>query len=146
MSGVYKFWGAIPKLLVDEFNGFSLGAMAETLALRQQQTMTNPIYAGIIIDKPLLGWPLFVGLYYVELVAMLIFFRPSLHVLWGYPNLGPLWNDCVMEVAFSLHILFNAMLFLLSPFAVRHPPLTTIVASLQWFGWPFRRYLGWRSS
>ena len=83
LSGFYKVKFATLALLSDKVGGFSPEAMALTLANRSIQTNTDPVWAPFIIENYWIGWPLYLGLYYVELVSIMIFLRPELHRIWG---------------------------------------------------------------
>ena len=86
MSGLWKVLSATAALLTGTFGGFSPSAMAVTVANRALLTHSDPLWAQVVIDWPVLGWPLYLGLYYVELVAIAIAFRPALIRLWGAPG------------------------------------------------------------
>ena len=140
MSGYYKVFDAVVHLIRGEFSGFSPAAMAHTLAWRTMQTDTTPLLAGYIIDNPVLGWPLYVGLYYIELVAIMIFFRPSLHRAWGVLlMLFHFGTILFMDIPFPTHVLFCAMLFVLSPFAPEKEDLGRSLSDLPMLGWMFAR-------
>jgi hypothetical protein len=144
MSGLWKCIIAGVALVNGEMGGFSPTAMAVTVARRALQTGSEPLGADLVINWPILGWPMFLGLYYVELVAILIAFRPALIRAWGVIlilfHLGTL---LFLDIVFPLHVLINAMLFVLSPFAVADVRWRTMFAALPVIGIPLRHIFGW---
>lgn len=144
MSGLWKCLNAATALLGGRVGGFSPDAMAITLANRALQTGASPIWAELVIAYPILGWPLYLGLYYVELVAIAIVFRPALLQLWGVIlilfHFGTL---LFMDIVFPLHTLINALLFVLSPFALTSAGWRNMLAALPLLGWPVRALTGW---
>jgi hypothetical protein len=118
LSGLYKTYYAFAAILSGEPGGFSPDAMAITVAWRAIQTGAEPMWGAWVIGQPLLGWPMYMLLYFVELVSVLIFFRPCLHRAWGVLliafHVGTL---LFMDISFERHILINGMLFVMSPFA-----------------------------
>lgn len=146
MAGAYKVWDATQMLLSGQTGGFSPYAMANTIAWRQISTNTDPIYADMLMDAPLLGWPLYLGLYYAQFFAIVILFRPALHRLWGVILIGFHFGTIVlMDISFPYHIAINAILLLLSPYAPDRFDLRQIAASLPLFGVLFRAGLGWKT-
>jgi len=119
LSGLYKCWYALAAILAGESGGFSPDALAITVAWRAIQTGSQPLWGSFVVDHPLLGWPFYSGLYFVELVSILVFFRPSLHRAWGIIliafHLGTL---LFMDIIFARHVLINGLLFVMSPFAL----------------------------
>ena len=119
LSGVYKVWHAVAAPFTDNISGFSPSAMATTLAWRTFETGSEPLWAAIVIQNPLLGWPLYLILYYVELFAIVALFRPRLHQLWGMLLIGfHIGTFLFMDITFPEHVLINGLLLLLSPFAL----------------------------
>ena len=118
--------------------------MAVTVAHRALQTRSEPLGADLIINWPILGWPMFLGLYYVELVAIAIAFRPALIRVWGVIlilfHLGTL---LFLDIVFPLHVLINAMLFVFSPFAVSDVRWRTMLAALPVIGILLRNVFRW---
>jgi hypothetical protein len=144
MSGLWKCLSATAALLQGHLGGFSPEAMAVTLANRALQTGSAPLWAGIVIDRPILGWPMYLGLYYVELFAIVIAFRPALIRVWGVIlilfHFGTL---LFMDIVFPTHVLINAMLFVLSPFAAPEAGWRSMLAALPLMGWLVRALTGW---
>jgi len=144
MSGLWKCISAGIALAQGEMGGFSPTAMAVTVARRALQTGSEPLGADLIINWPILGWPMYLGLYYVELVAIAIAFRPALIRVWGVIlilfHLGTL---LFLDIVFPLHVLINAMLFVFSPFAVSDVRWRTMLAALPVIGILLRNVFRW---
>ncbi|MEL6645786.1 MAG: hypothetical protein AAFQ79_17780 [Pseudomonadota bacterium] len=140
LSGFYKVYYATLAMALGGYGGFMPDAMAQTLARRALETQSEPLWAEIIINTPILGWPLYLGLYFVELVAIAILFRPALHRIWGVIliafHLGTL---TFMDITFPQHILINGLLFVMSPFAPQVFNLREALVAIPWFGRFFDR-------
>ena len=80
------------------------------------------MWADLAINYPLVSWPFYLALYFVELVSIVVFFRPQLHRAWGIAlilfHFGTL---LFMDIVFGRHVIVNGLLFVMSPFALgRH--------------------------
>lgn len=146
MSGAYKLWFAAIQLMQGEFGGLSPTAMAVTVARRSLETMNDPPLAPLVIAWPLLGWPLYLFVYYAELVAVAIAFRPRLLVAWGMAlvvfHLG---TAAFMGIAFTDHVIWNVMFLMAAPHAVSGD-WRRALGDLPLFGWAARRWLRARGS
>jgi hypothetical protein len=135
LSGFYKCGHALAALVKGNIGGFSPDAMGITLAARAVQTGSEPMWANFAIDHPVLSWPFYLGLYFVELVSLAVFFRPQLHRIWGMTlilfHVGTL---LFMDIIFGQHILINGMLFLLSPFALGRASINAQLESVPVLG------------
>lgn len=119
LSGIYKVQDAFVALSLGQYGGFMPDAMAQTIARRALSTGSEPLWGGLIIDYPILGWPMYMMLYYVEIVAIFIAFRPELLKVWGAILIAFHFGTMAfMDIVFPHHILINGMLFVLSPFAL----------------------------
>lgn len=144
LSGLYKCLLAGVALLQGEFGGFSPGAMAVTVAFRALQTGSQPMWAEPVIMFPLLGWPLFVGLYFIEVVSIAVLFRPVLHRAWGMILIAFHFGTLLfLDIVFPLHVLINALLFVMSPYAPENANWRAMLAAVPLLGWVFRRAFGW---
>lgn len=139
LSGAYKVWHATVALLSGEFGGFSPFAMAHTVARRAAATFSSPPLAEFIIYNPWVGWPLYLGVYYIEFVAILVAFRPRLLPIWGLALIAfHLGTVAFLGIAFPQHILWNALFLVMAPQA-RQAGLIEALAAAPGFGWIFRR-------
>jgi len=118
LSGLSKVADATLALGLERVGGFAPEAMALTLANRMIQTNSTAIWAPFIIENYWVGWPLFLGVYFIEVVAIFVFLRPELHRLWGLMLIAfHIGTFLFMAISFAPHVLINTMLFVLSPFA-----------------------------
>ncbi|MEO1316120.1 MAG: hypothetical protein AAFW01_05950 [Pseudomonadota bacterium] len=147
LSGLWKVADGVGQLVSGEFGAFHPDAMAAVLARRSMETLNDPLMAWMIIDVPLLGWPLFMGLYYVELVAILVVFRPELIRVWGVIlvlfHIGTL---TFMQIIFPDHVLINLLLFFLAPWAIARLGWREVAVALPVFGIVFEKVLSIPSS
>ncbi len=143
LSGFYKVQAGAIALVNGQFGGLAPEAMAQTLARRALETGSEPMWAEVIINYPILGWPLYLGLYFVELVAIYILFRPSLHRIWGGIliafHIGTL---TFMDIVFPYHVLINGLLFVMSPFHPRQFVWQDALRAVPFLGWIFARFIG----
>ncbi|MGE3972347.1 MAG: hypothetical protein AB7E78_13450, partial [Porticoccaceae bacterium] len=60
--------------------------------------------------------PIFLALIYIQVVSVIVAFRPRLHLVWGYLQIGfHLGTWLLMEIIFNEHILLLLILLVLSP-------------------------------
>lgn len=139
MSGLFKVWYATLALVFGNFGGFHPYAMAQTLAWRSVLVESDPLWAGLVLNAPLLGWPLYVGLYFIELMAFVVFFRPALHRVWGVLLIGFHFGTLLfMDIWFQYHVLLNGLLFVMSPFVPKNTGWREMAAAVPLFGVFFR--------
>ena len=144
LSGLYKVLNATVALSQGVVGGFSPTAMAITVARRSLETGAEPMWGGLIIDMPLLGWPLYLGINFVEVVSIAIFFRPVLHRAWGVLLIVFHFGTLLfLDIEFPLHILIKALFFVRSPFALNEPNWRSMLAAVPFVGWVFRLGFGW---
>jgi hypothetical protein len=119
LSGVYKGYYALAALVHGRIGGFSPDAMGITIAGRAFQTGSHPMWGELAVGYPLLSWPFYLGLYFAEIVSLLVFFRPQLHRFWGVTLIMFHFGTLLfMDIVFGKHVLINGMLFVMSPFAL----------------------------
>ncbi|MDU8913932.1 hypothetical protein [Aestuariicoccus sp. MJ-SS9] len=136
LSGIYKVLDATLMLIIGELGGFHPWAMAYTLAKRSLETGTDPLWAGLIIDIPILGWPLYLALYYIEFFSILVAFRPELVRVWGLLLIAFHFGTyAFLDITFPQHVLINGILFVMSPFAPSKFHWRRFVLALPIFGW-----------
>jgi len=142
LSGAYKVAAALAALGAGEVGGFSPQAMALTLANRMTQADSTAIWAPFIIENYWLGWPLYLGVYFIEFVALFVFLRPALHRLWGLMLIAFHFGTFLfMDIQFSTHVLINTMLFVFSPFAPAKLDLRLMLRQIPICGMLFARLL-----
>ena len=92
--------------------------LAITLSDRIVQSNTEPLLGPLFINNYLLAWPLFLVLIYAQFVAIMVVFRPTLHIPWGLLLMGfHLGTFLLMEINFPNHMLLLLVLLVASPFA-----------------------------
>lgn len=139
LSGCYKTYFAVMAMVNGQTGGFSPDAMAITVAWRALQVGSQPMWANPIIDHPIVGWPLYMGLYYCEIASVFVIFRPRLYMIWGVVLIGfHLGTLLFMDIPFAPHVLINALLFVMSPFAVPAKHWREVAGDVPLFGWGFR--------
>ncbi len=118
LAGFWKLGSGILMLLDGREGNLSPRGLALTLADRMLQTGTEPLLARIVIDHYYVSWALFLGLIYAQFVAIVIVFRPRLHVIWGLILVGfhtGTW--LLMEITNVQHLMVLFILMVMSPFA-----------------------------
>ncbi|MEM7666507.1 MAG: hypothetical protein AAF250_11675 [Pseudomonadota bacterium] len=117
MAGFWKFAEGIKSLINGVPGNFSPDALAWTLADRMAQTNTSPLLGPFFVDYAILAWPLFLCLMYVQIVSIVIAFRPSMHLVWaGILVAFHTGTFLLMEIAFPTHIVILMLLLIASPF------------------------------
>ncbi len=140
LSGAHKVASATAALFTDDVSGFAPQAMAVTLAWRSLETGSEPLWAAVIIDLPWLGWPLYLTVYYVELVALVILCRPRLHRAWGVLLiLFHMGTFLFLDITFPEHVLINGLFLVMSPFALGLADPWRAAAALPLLGGLVRR-------
>jgi hypothetical protein len=140
LSGAYKVWNATVSLFDWRLSGFHPEALAQVLAHRSLHTNTDPPLAWLVIAYPVLGWPMQLAVYYFELFAICAAFRPRLLAVWGVALIVfHLGTYVFLEIAFTLHVIWNALFLVLAPQAIRWARPGEVLADLPLFGAVFRR-------
>jgi len=117
MAGVSKLWRGFEQLLDGQANVFSPDAFALHIA-DWLPTVGHPSLIGpFIVEHPLLGWPLFIGMLYFQLFTIYAIFRPKLHFLWGvFLLLFYIFNFLTMNIIYIDSFFLIAALLVYSPF------------------------------
>ena len=142
MTGCWKLLFGVIDAAGGRIGNFSPEALPLTLANRILQTGTDPLLADVVIDNVWLAWPMFLGLIYIQVVSLAIAFRPRLHVLWAYLQIGfHLGTWLLMQIVFAEHILLLILLLVLSPQRLAFRSLVEALGDLPLLGWISRRRL-----
>lgn len=140
MSGFWKVADGLGDLFAGEFSGFHPTALATTAAHTMLQRNNPTMLGPWIVEHPLAGWPLFLWVIYVELVALLVMFRPALLPLWGIMlilfHIGTLM---LLGISFAKHVIVLTLLFVWSPFALGNHGIPEMVRALPGIAWLFQR-------
>lgn len=138
LAGFWKIGSGVVMLMEGREGNFSPRGLALTLADRMVQTGTEPLLARLVIDNYYISWGLFLGLIYAQFVAVVIVFRPRLHVIWGLILVGfhsGTW--LLMEISNVQHLMVLILLMVMSPFAKDWQNWETL-GDLPLFGGLFR--------
>src|SRR3989344_260648 len=127
MSGVWKIYNGFIQMALGEIHNFHPQAMNYQVADRLLQTGRTTLLDSFIIEQIWVGWPLYVGAIFIELLAFSVAFLPSFHRLWAFAVIS--MHICIkltMGIGFEQNILLIALLFFNSPF---------IVSGNRWQNW-----------
>ena len=142
MSGFWKVIAAIEALTLGNFSGFHPDALAQITAWKMIQNQYDSPLGPLLLNYPLAGWPAHLWVIYVELVAIIVLFRPALHRLWGAMLvLFHVGTFLLLNIPFSKHVLVLTLLLVWSPFFHGQTNVGAILASLPGLAWLFRRPL-----
>ena len=118
MAGYWKVQYGILSLLAGQEGNFSPRGLALQLADRMAQTNTEPLLGAFLVDNYWFAFPMFLFLIYVQFTAVLVAFKPQLHIVWGLILVGfHTGTFLLMEIAFPKHIFLLMLLLVSSPFA-----------------------------
>lgn len=122
LTGFWKLYYGI--LMLAQYNGlgiFSPNALPYLVAGRMANGHVSPFLSPYLIANPSLGTPLYLLVAYIELSSLIIWFRPSLHRLWGVMLIAfHIGTWLLMSIPFYLQPPLLAILFLHSPFVPAH--------------------------
>lgn len=140
MTGSWKLFFGTFDALVHAAGNFFPGALPATLADRVLETGTDPLLADFVINNQWLAWPMFLALIYIQVVSLVVAFRPRLHVLWGYLHIAfHLGTWLLMQIIFIEHIFLLLVLLVLSPQRAAFRSLPEALGDLPLLGGFFRR-------
>lgn len=135
MAGLWKVVFGARSALAGQPGNFSFEALSWTIADRTLQTGTTPLLADLIISYPIIAWPGFVAVMYIQLFALHIVFRPRLVVIWGYGLIAfHIGTWLLMEIIFVQHVFLLVLLMVLSPMAPRTTHWRAVVSDLPLIG------------
>ena len=117
LTGFWKVVGWGYQFLAGQPHLLQVDSLARHVAVRLMQTDSTTPFGELFVRHAWLGWPLFVGVIYLEWGSIFIPFRPRLHRIWGTAlismHLGIGW---VMGIWFHPSILVCGVLLVMSPF------------------------------
>lgn len=117
LAGFWKAAYGFQSMLHGVEGNFSPRGLALLLSDRMMQTGTQPLLGDFLVNHYLVSWPLFIILILVQLLAVIITFRPSLHVAWALILIAfHTGTFLLMEIPFPNHILALTVILLNSPF------------------------------
>lgn len=118
MSGLGKIIVGVMEASQGQPNSFSPDSLARHIADRMLETGQDSAFGDMIVNTPLLGWPMMMATIYFQLASVFIIFRPELHRFWGGIHL--LFHAGVyltMTISFNNSVFMLALFLLASPFA-----------------------------
>lgn len=116
MAGMEKLYQGVTALAEGGSGNLSWGALTWTLTDRAMQTGTTPILIDLVVNNTWAATIMMWGVIYVQVVAVVIAFRPSLHAVWAMALITfHLGTWALMEIIFTQHILLLCILFLMRP-------------------------------
>ncbi|MCB0167156.1 MAG: hypothetical protein KDI79_23205 [Anaerolineae bacterium] len=135
LSGFWKISVGINQLLAGQINTFHPYALATLIAMRELQTQEHTILGWLIVNQPVIGWPMHLGAVYMEFFAIIAVCRPKLHQVWGIAFMAfHLGTWLFMEILFINNIFLLGLLLVLSPFAPKKIKITTFIKQLPLLG------------
>ncbi len=140
LSGAHKLAAALIAPFTPEVSGFAPNAMAITLAWRAIETHSTPLWAPVVIDFPLLGWPLYLAVHFIEFAALFVILRPRLHRLWGLLLIAFHFGTFLfLDITFPQHVLICALFLYMSPLGIGLGGVREAAAAIPLVGWVARR-------
>jgi len=135
MGAFGKILHSVPAFLAGHAHSFSINAASLHIADRLLTTNSVSVLGPFVINNPLIGWPIFVGVIFLMLFAIITSFRLPLQRLWG---IGLIMYHIAayltMNIGFIFNVLLISILFLDSPFKDRNMKLKEILSHLPLFG------------
>ncbi len=117
MSGLWKVIGLARQIVAGEVHYLMPTGLAQQVAAKLLETDTVAPLGPWLIDNYWLGPPLAAGSIYLEMFALWVVLRPSLHRPWAIGLiLFHLSTQLTMGIAFLQHPLWLALFLVLSPF------------------------------
>ncbi len=129
MSGMWKIIIGAVQLFRGEPGIFSLSAFALNVSNKMLQLNSEPLLGGFFVKHLFPGWLVLMLTVYIEFFSIVAIFRNSLHRIWGvFLIIFHIAVYLVMEINFTVNILFLAVFLCNSPFI---PPNNKIGTALK---------------
>lgn len=117
MAGLWKLLYGLNSLWHGVEGNLSPRGLSLTLADRIVQTGTEPLIGRFVAENYWLSWPMFLAMIYIQAVALMVVFKPRLHVAWGLALVAfHIGTWLLMEIVFPLHFMILLVFLVLSPF------------------------------
>ena len=118
LAGLGKVGGFFYQLVSGEMTVLHPKALAEQVAERLSQTDSESVVGSWIIDHYWAGWPLYLGMIYIQFFSLWAVFRPVLLRPWAVALLlFHVGSYFVFTILFLPNVLLVGFLFLASPWA-----------------------------
>lgn len=135
MSGFLKVGWGLVQMVSGEIGIFHPMGFSYQVAQSLVKTNETALLADLIINNPILGWPLYLSAAYIETFSIVAVFRPKAHRTWGtFLALFHVGSFFVMNIRFITNILLLGLLFVNSPFAPAGFHIPTILRNLPLIG------------
>lgn len=135
MSGVWKVGGVVQQALQGEVTYLAPAALAQQVAAKLLSDDSRSLLGPWLIEHYWAGWPLMIGALYLEVFALWVVARPSLHRAWGLGLiLLHVSTHLTMGVGFPQNPLWLALFFVLSPFRPPAPDWRQALRDLPLLG------------
>lgn len=140
MSGFWKIAAAIEAMIGGKMSAFHPEALAMIATWKMVQLDRITMIGPFLADYPWVGWPAYLWVIYIEIVALMVLLRPALHRLWGVMLIGfHIGTFLLLGISFAKHVLVLTILFVWSPFASDPVDIRRAICCLPGLGWLFRR-------
>jgi len=142
MSGLGKIIVGILEGAQGQPHSFSPDSLARHIADRMLETGQDSAFGDIIVNAPLLGWPVMMLTIYFQLASVFVIFHPELHRFWGAIHL--LFHAGVyltMTISFNNSVFMLALFLLASPFAPDATCPFGTMTRLPFIGGVFAKFL-----
>ena len=140
MSGFWKIAAAIEAMISGKMSALHPEALAMIATWKMVQLDRVTMIGPFLADYPWIGWPAYLWVIYIEIVALLILLRPALHRLWGVMLIGfHIGTFMLLGISFAKHVLVLTILFVWSPFAINQVEFRRIIFCLPGLGWLSQR-------
>jgi hypothetical protein len=125
LAGLSKLVGGIYQSILGQPSIFNLDAMSRHIATRLLDTGSESFLGAPLIQHPTLGFLMLWGAIYLQLFALIIYFRPYLAAPWAIGlSLFHLGAYFTMTIHFPHHILLLTLFFIFFPPPSLMPPLS----------------------
>ena len=142
MAGLGKIQGAISQYFAGQTHAFAPEALALHIAYWLRNIDSTSLLGSFFVEHVIVGWPLFLGMIYLQFFSLWIAFKPSLHKIWAF---GLIFMHTgiylTMDMLFFPTALLLIFLFFDSPFKKHDTSWRETVGDLPIFGWMLRRIL-----
>jgi hypothetical protein len=142
MAGMWKAGGILQQWIMGElFTYLHPEGLARQVAAKMIEDDSASVLGPWLIEHPWVGWLPGIAAIYLELFALWVVARPSLHRAWGLGlALLHLGTHLVMGIGFPQNTLWLALFLVLSPFQPIEPSWRQAAGDLPVLGaWPRRQ-------
>lgn len=141
MAGMWKAGGVLQQWIMGEsFTYLHPAGLARQVAAKMIEDDSASVLGPWLVEHPWIGWLPGIAAIYLELFALWVVARPSLHRAWGLGlALLHLGTHLVMGIGFPQNTLWLALFLVLSPFRPSEPSWRQAAGDLPVLGAWLRR-------